>query len=136
MVDRGLIGPTGLMDRRTLPKRLREAVILRTCAAADCAYEWNLHVQTISERMGLSRLEIDDLQTSDLSAETWTPAERAALELVEDLVKGRRVDDAPYAAARAHHDEATLIELTQLVGLYTMVAMLVALGRPAHDRYR
>ena len=35
------------------------------------------------------------------------------------------VDDAEFASLREHFDEATMIELTQLVGFYTGVAMLV-----------
>jgi hypothetical protein len=42
---------------------------------------------------------------------------------------------ALYARLRAHYDESTLIEMTQLVGLYTGVAMQVALTRPERDAY-
>jgi hypothetical protein len=30
LVDSGLLGPTGLLDRRALPAALREALVLRT----------------------------------------------------------------------------------------------------------
>ena len=46
------------------------------------------------------------------------------------------VDDATWAALRQHFDEPALLEMTQLVGHYTGVAMLAALARPALDRYR
>lgn len=62
MVDSGWLGPTGLADRRRLAPALREAVILRTCATARCGYEFNLHEQTISRRMGLSDAQIADLR--------------------------------------------------------------------------
>ena len=51
-IDSGWLGPTGLLDRRVLPARLRELLILRTCVAAGNDYEWQLHVNTISARMG------------------------------------------------------------------------------------
>jgi 4-carboxymuconolactone decarboxylase len=51
MLDSGWIGPTGLMDRGTLRKDVRETIILRTCVATNNDYEFNLHVQTISERI-------------------------------------------------------------------------------------
>src|SRR4051794_12593148 len=66
MVDSAMIGPTGLMDRRSLPKDVREAVILRTCVKARNHYEFNLHVQTISERMGLSKPHIADIKHAAL----------------------------------------------------------------------
>lgn len=136
LVDGGLLGPTGLLDRRRIPAALREAVILRTCVAARCDYEFNLHVQTISARMGLSTAQIDDLRRPQLEPTLWTAAERAALRLADGLVQRLAVDDATWADARAAFDDATLIELTQLVGLYTGVAMLAALARPPLDRYR
>jgi alkylhydroperoxidase family enzyme len=134
LVDSGLLGPTGLLDRRMLPARLRELLILRTCVAAGNAYEWQLHVETISARMGLTPAQIAATQDDAAGAE-WTDAERAAIALVDALVRHLQVDDALYARLRQYFDEAQLIEMTQLVGLYTGVAMLVALTRPDADGY-
>jgi 4-carboxymuconolactone decarboxylase len=39
LVDSGLLGPTGLPERRALRPPLRELLILRTCAATRVAYE-------------------------------------------------------------------------------------------------
>ncbi|HEY8881296.1 MAG TPA: carboxymuconolactone decarboxylase family protein [Roseateles sp.] len=136
MVDSGLLGPTGLADRRRLAPRLREALILRTCAMARCDYEFNLHEQTISRRMGLSDAQIANLRTAAPDAALWTPDLLAALRLVDGLVTRIDVDDATWALLREHFDEPALIEMTQLVGHYAGVAMLAALARPALDRYR
>lgn len=136
MVDGGWLGPTGLADRRRLAPALREAIILRTCTAARCGYEFNLHKQTISRRMGLSSAQIDDLRQPVLDPALWPAELQAALRLVDGLVARIDVDDATWAAVREHFDEATLLEMTQLVGHYTGVAMLAALARPAWDRYR
>ncbi|MBV8292660.1 MAG: carboxymuconolactone decarboxylase family protein, partial [Mycobacterium sp.] len=46
LVERGLLGLTGLFDRGVLAPRLREILILRTCAAAGNDYEWHLHVDS------------------------------------------------------------------------------------------
>lgn len=136
MVDSGLLGPTGLADRRRLAPALREAVILRTCSAARCDYEFNLHEQTISRRMGLSAAQIADLRKPAPDAALWTPELLAVLRLVDGLVQRLDVDDATWAEVRLHFDEPALLEITQLVGHYTGVAMLAALARPAFDRYR
>ena len=136
MVDSGFLGPTGLWDRRMLPPALREALILRTCVACANDYEFNLHVQTISRRMGLSDAQIDDVRAPRPDPALWSPAEAAALAVADALVARHGLDDAEFAAAHAHHDEATLIEITQLVGFYVGVAMLVGVVRPAFDRYR
>lgn len=136
MVDSGLLGPTGLADRRRLAPALREALILRTCAMAGCDYEFNLHEQTISRRMGLSAGQIADLRAATPSTALWSPPLLAALGLVDGLVRRLDVDDATWATLRPHYDDAQLLEMTQLVGHYTGVAMLAALARPVPDRYR
>lgn len=136
LVDSGLLGPTGLLDRRVLPPSLRELLILRTCVAARNDYEWHLHVDTISQRMGLGRAQIADTRSADPDGLLWSEAERAAMALADALVGRLDVDDALYARLRAQFDEATLIEMTQLVGLYTGVAMQVALARPQRDALR
>ena len=151
LVDSGWLGPTGLLDRRELPARLRELLILRCCVATGNDYEWHLHVDTISARMGLTPAQIADTRSAALEAPAWSAderaaaalmgsplwseAEHAALALVDALVKRLDVDDALYARLRTHYDEAALIEMTQLIGLYTGVAMLVALARPQRDDY-
>jgi len=50
MIEMKLIGPTGLLDRKTIPAKIREILILRTCSAARNDYELNLHIKTLSER--------------------------------------------------------------------------------------
>jgi 4-carboxymuconolactone decarboxylase len=135
MVSSGLIGPTGLMDRRTLPKDIRETLILRTCVATGNDYEFNLHVQTISERMGLSKEQIEDVKLEVVSPKLWREELRVLTRVVDSLVKTLKLDDALYEHARQHFSEESLIEITQLVGLYTGVAMMVGLIRPELDRY-
>lgn len=135
MVDMGLLGATGLLDRRALPRPLRELVILRTCVAAGNDYEWNLHVKTISARMGLTPAQIADTRAAAPSPTLWSEGERAAMRLVDALVGRRAVADELYAELRRHYDEATLIEMTLLTGLYTGVAMIVALAKPELDAY-
>jgi alkylhydroperoxidase family enzyme len=129
LVDRGLLGPTGLFDRRTLPPRLRELLILRTCVAAGNDYEWHLHVDPgLSTYMGLSEAEIANTRADTPEVTLWTSGELAAMELADALVRRLDVDDALYDNLREHYDEPTLIEMTQLIGWYTIVAMHVALA--------
>lgn len=136
MVESGLIGPTGLMDRRTLTKDVRETLILRTCVATGNDYEFNLHVQTISARMGLSAAQIDDVRSEQMSSALWRDELLILMKLVDALVKHLNVSDELYASIRQHFSEEELIEITQLIGLYNGVAMMVALIRPEFDRYQ
>lgn len=135
LVDSRLLGPTGLLDRRELDAALREALILRVCVACGNDYEWQLHVGTISARLGLSVEQIADTRATAPDARLWPAATLHAMALADALVQTRRVDDALFTRLREHFDEAQLIELTQLIGLYTGVAMMVALVQPALDDY-
>ncbi|MGB8330433.1 MAG: carboxymuconolactone decarboxylase family protein [Polyangiales bacterium] len=135
LVERRVIGRTGLLDRKTFPPALRELLILRTCVAARNDYEFNLHEKTISEMMGLTRAQIDDVKNTQVSEELWSEKERALIALVDGLVEHIDVDQLVFDEARRHFAEEELVELTLLIGLYTSVSMVVALARPEHDAY-
>ena len=136
MIDAKLIGPTGLLDRKKFPPKVRELLILRTCALTRNEYEFNLHVQTISEAMGLSKEQIDDLKSENLTEHIWCESEISLIHLVDGLVKDIEVKQIVFENALKHFDESELIELALLVGLYTSVAMVVALAKPKLDKYR
>ena len=135
MVDTGIIGPTGLLDRRVLPKALRECAVLRTCFATRNDYEFNLHVQTISDRMGLGPAQIDDVRRPRPDPVLWSEDQLAAIRLVDAAV-GLEVEDALWEEIRAVLGIAAMVEITQLAGLYVGVAMQCALLRPTFDLYR
>ncbi len=135
MVDTGLLGPSGLLDRHALPPALREALILRTCVAWRNHYEWQLHVGTIARRMGLTDAQIADTRRARPDPALWPAQTFVLFQLVDALVQRHEVDDALFARLREHADEALLIEVTQLVGLYAGVGMLCALIRPDADPY-
>ncbi len=135
LVDTGLIGPMGLLDRQTLRRPLRECIILRTCVAARNDYEFNLHAQTISLRMGITAAQIDDVRAGDPDPRLWPVELISVMRLVDGLVRKLEVSDSTFEEVREHFDDATLIEITQLVGLYVGVAMQVALSQPRLDRY-
>ena len=135
MIERRIIGRTGLLDRKTFPTRLRELLILRTCVAARNEYEFNLHVRTISQVMGLTKPEIDDVKNPDVDQALWAPRELALLALIDGLVDNIEVKPAVFSNAREHFSDEELLELTLLVGLYTAISMVVALANPEKDPY-
>jgi alkylhydroperoxidase family enzyme len=135
MIDMRFIGPTGLMDRKTIPPRIRELVILRTCVQARNEYEFNLHVRTISEKVGLNKAAIDDLKNTRIDDTLWSNEEASLIALTDELVRTTSVSDEIFERVSKHYSEAELIEMVQLVGLYTTVAMMVSLIRPELDPY-
>ena len=135
MIDMRFIGPTGLMDRKSIPPRLRELLILRTCVLTHNDYEFNLHVRTISEQMGLTKAEIEDLNNERMDESIWPEDEASLISLTDELVQTTSISDAVFERAAEHYTDAELIEMVQLVGLYTTVAMMVSLIRPELDPY-
>ena len=135
LIDRRVIGRTGLLDRKTFPPPLRELLILRTCVAARNDYELHLHVSTISEMMGLSKDQIADIQNAEVSDTLWSEKERSLIALVDDLVSGIQVTQPVFDEVHRLFSDAELVELTLLIGLYTSVSMVVALARPELDHY-
>jgi 4-carboxymuconolactone decarboxylase len=105
----------------SLPPRLSELAILVTGRACNSPFEWYAH-RTEGEKAGLETPVLEALLAqaeppglSEDDALVW----RYAVELNRD----NSVSDATYAAALARFGSRALVELTALVGYYTMVAM-------------
>ncbi|MBO9513138.1 MAG: carboxymuconolactone decarboxylase family protein [Variovorax sp.] len=105
----------------SLPPRLSEIAILVTGRACNSPFEWYAH-RIEGEKAGIEAPFLDALLAqseppamSEDDAIVW----RYAVELNRD----RSVSDATYAAAVKRWGPRTVVELTALIGYYTMVAM-------------
>ena len=136
LVDNKLIGPTGLLDRQNIKPRLREIIILRTCVAGRNDYEFNLHITTISEAMGLTKEQISDIRSEHPNASLWEEQEIALMKLIDSLVSRIEVSDTLFDEVSRYYSDSEIVEFVMLTGLYTSVAMLVAAARPEFDQYR
>lgn len=105
----------------TLTPRQSEIAILVTGRACRSPFEWYAH-RLEAEKAGIETEVIEALlaqqKPSGLSAADET-VWRYAVELNRD----KSVGDATYAAARECFGERGVVELTALIGYYTMVAM-------------
>lgn len=121
----------GLLDKGPLSLRQREIVIDRTTARLGCEYEWGVHVALFAERVGFGEAEIVATVKGPGDAPCWAADEQALIALVDDLVDRRTIGDAAWAKARAHFDEAQLLEAIALVGYYHTISFLCrGLGLP------
>lgn len=113
----------GLLDPGSIPVRAREIVILRATARCGAEYEWGVHVLFFARQAGLSEAEVAATVHGDAGA--WAePAEADLVRLVDALHETASVDDALWASLRRHYDEAQLIELAMLAGLYHAVSFV------------
>lgn len=110
-----------LRYQTSLSPRLSELAILVTGRACRSPFEWYAH-RLEAERVGIEAPIIEALL-----AQTWPEGlgedDAAVVRFALELNVHRSVSDATYAQALARFGERTVVELTALVGYYTMVAM-------------
>lgn len=110
-----------LRYRTSLPPRQSEIAILVTGRACRSPFEWYAH-RIEAEKVGIETPIIDAL-LEQREPPGLTPAEHALWRYVVELNAHRSVSDATYREALGHFSERAIVELTALVGYYTMVAM-------------
>jgi 4-carboxymuconolactone decarboxylase len=101
--------------------RLSELAILLVARHFDCQVEWSLH-EPIARAKGLDQLIIDAIRNRT-APPPLTPDEAAVYDFVTQLLNDHFVSADVFAAALACFGQQTLVELTTLVGYYTLVAM-------------
>jgi 4-carboxymuconolactone decarboxylase len=105
----------GLLDFRT-----RELVILRTAGTSGSAYEL-YHHRAAGQRSGLSAIEIAAAEDPS-SPFAWSDADRALLDVVDELLSVRTVSDERWTALTASFDDDQCVEILMLCGFYAMLA--------------
>lgn len=110
-----------------LDARVRELV---TCAAARHVgnqFEWLMHAP-LAAQAGVAAAALEALRVGarprDLAAD-----EECALDFAHELLRTHGASDPTYAAALARFGEQGLVELTTLVGYFTMVNWLMNVAR-------
>jgi 4-carboxymuconolactone decarboxylase len=117
----------------TLPRALRELVILRSAQLSGGRYIWSDHVpMALAAGVSLERLQaLADRRRSDV----LTCAEHAALEVAEQLALHADASDASLAVLGEHFGPGEQVELALTAGFYAMVPrVLAALRVPLPDR--
>jgi 4-carboxymuconolactone decarboxylase len=112
-----------LRNQSSLALPLREAVILAVAGRWACAYEQHVHVPQAG-RAGLSEAAIAALGAGQVPSDL--PAlDAAAVRYALALSRDGRADDALVAPLREALGEQGLVELTILVGWYSLLAMFL-----------
>jgi 4-carboxymuconolactone decarboxylase len=102
-----------------LPAREREIVILRVGYQCQAVYEFGQHT-IIGLRVGLTDDEIAALASP--SGREWSPKDAALIALADDLCTDDCVSDATWASLQPDWNEAELLELVMVAGMYRMVS--------------
>ncbi len=103
-----------------LPERVRELATLQVAAHHRSEFEWHAHAP-LAVAAGLPGALLEAVRTGG-PVEPDDPAERAAAVVVAQLLVRGDVDDDAWAIAVGQLGEAGAVELTTLVGYYSLLA--------------
>lgn len=103
----------------TSPRTTREIMILRCAVVCDSDYEWAQH-HKLSVGAGVSVEQVAAVRDWQ-NADVFSPAERAALALVDEMMVGR-VGDEVFAELGNHFTPGEQVELSLTAGAYAMAA--------------
>jgi len=118
----------------SLTDRAREIAILVVAQQWDSDFERHAH-RAVGRSVGLTEAELSALACGD-DPQFADPMEQLVLDTTWSLVAHADLDDATYAGAVAGLGEATLFELSTLVGYYATLALQLRLFRvPAPARH-
>ena len=104
-----------------VPMRLRELAILCVGQHWKAAYEWFAHAP-IATKLGILPAVIQAIGTGAAEIPFDSDGDRTVVGFVRALLRTGQVPEAEFAAAQALLGEKGTVELTGLVGYYTLLA--------------
>ena len=110
-----------LRYRTSLPPHLSELAILVTARHCDCQLEWLIHAE-MARNAGLAEAIIETIRTRR-PVDRIDQAERDVYSYAEELNRTNTVSDETHRRVRERFGTVGVVELTALIGYYTMVAM-------------
>lgn len=113
-----------LRFQSSLAPDLRELAILCVARHDNSAVEWNAHV-VIALREGVDAALIAAILNGDQVPDAATPSQRAVMAYCRELCATRNTSDQTYRAAIEHIGETGTVELTVMVGYFTLLAMVL-----------
>lgn len=113
----------GFLGRGHLTLRQRELLIARVTAQCGSEYEWGIHTHFFAEQTGMDAAQQRSAVAGGSADACWDDAaERAILDLCDQLHASCDIDDELWARLRAHFSEEAIIEMLMLAGNYRSVA--------------
>lgn len=104
-----------------LPLRISELAIIATGRYWNCQVEWVIH-SGIAAEAGLAADVIESIRKAQIPVFDDS-LQKCVYEFARELLEFGRASDSVYNQLLAHIDAAALVELTGVIGYYSMVAM-------------
>jgi uncharacterized peroxidase-related enzyme len=106
-----------VLNTGTLPKKLKELVIVRTSQVNRTPYCLASHT-AICKRLGWSDVQLDALKESNGSGE-FSEAEKVAIHLAEVMtLDAHTYSEADFQQLRSFYSEGEVVELMAAIGLF------------------
>lgn len=105
----------------SIPPRLSEVAILVTARRWSSEVEWSIHAP-IARSAGVEEVWIDALRRGERPAGA-DPELLEVHDFADELIERGQVGDTTYAAVLDRWGEVGVVELTAIIGYYTLVAM-------------
>jgi len=123
-----------LLDRGSISLRLRELMILRTCALCGAEYEWGVHVAAFGEKASWTAEQVHSTVHGSPKDACWSAQEACVIRLADELHATSGVTEEAWHEASSAFTPEQLIELVMLAGLYHAVSFMVnAFGVPHEE---
>jgi 4-carboxymuconolactone decarboxylase len=119
----------GILGHGLLEPRLRELLILRTCARCGAEYEWGVHAAVYGESVGLTAAELAATVHGGGEDPAWSASESAVIRLADELHDTAAVSDAVFAELERHFTHAQILELLIAGGWYHTISFVVNAAR-------
>jgi 4-carboxymuconolactone decarboxylase len=113
-----------LRAETSVPPRLAMIAVLVTARHWKAEYMWAAQGPRARDS-GLSESMIEALRQGR-RPDFDDPTDRAAYDLVTELYRNQSISDATYAAAEYALGQTALVELLNIAGFYTTLAMVIA----------
>ena len=104
----------------SLPDNIQELAMLTTARELDCQFIWHAHAAA-GRRAGLSDALVNSLRDKNDLPEL-SAAEAAVINYGREFFRTRRVSPETFDAALAEFGQRGLVELTNLMGYYSVLA--------------
>ncbi len=119
----------GILAHGAVEPRLREVMILRTCALCGAEYEWGVHAVAFAGAVGLSEQQLAATANGDAAERVWSLLERAVVRLADELHERSGVSEELFAELARHFSTAQIVELVVTAGWYHTIAYVINAAR-------
>ncbi|MGE8623199.1 carboxymuconolactone decarboxylase family protein [Acinetobacter schindleri] len=106
----------------TLPAYLNELAILMAARRWNSSLEWAIHARD-GEKAGLSKEWIGSIKVGELPDFSMDPDAKDVYEFSRQLLIQGDVEQSIYTAVMTRWGEVGVVELSSVIGYYSMVAM-------------